>query len=174
MNVAPEEDRREKSKAPETNPSHFAPENPTNRELAKERWYTRAAWAAIGIGYSTALFGITYGEGVHATRTTVTGLLIDTIFAYLALRNSEVRKFILDGSVLPPPGHADKQIGQLLAVGSVFNFLSAASNASLAAALFVVGDYSTAVLRTGVFLLSLHLGCAWLRRVRFFRSLDRQ
>jgi hypothetical protein len=160
--------------SPEKAPSHFAPENPINRELAKERWYTRAAWASLGIGYGSAMALILYGDPSYSSRSAVTGLFIDSMFSYFALKNSELRRFILEGKVLPNPAHSMATVGTLLAVGGVLQVLSAASSALLVGSLCMAANFSEALFRGSMALVSLHLGVAWLRRVAFFRSIDSQ
>lgn len=171
-NTTPTRTQPERSKQPEQNPSHFAPENPTKKELAKERWYTRAAWATIATAYSAALFGIKYGEGEHVTRSAVTGLLLDTCFSYLALKNSELRRFILEGAVLPNPVQSDTFIRRLLGIGALFQFLGGASNTFYSVILFTQADYTSAIFRGALALTSTHLGFAWWRRFRFFGAMD--
>lgn len=159
---------------PERAPSHFAPENPTNRELAKERWYTRAAWASLGIGYGSAMALILYGDPSYSSRSAVTGLFIDSMFSYFALKNSELRRFILEGKLLPNPTHSLGSITKLLGCGGVLQILGAASNAIFVGSLCIQANFEGAVFRGAMALVSLHLGVAWLRRVSFFRSVDSQ
>jgi hypothetical protein len=161
-------------KQPEANPSHFAPENPTNRELAKERWYTRAAWASTVIGYSAALFTIRYGDSPAATPATATGLCIDSLFAYWAIKNSEMRTAILDGNALPHPTHSDPTIRRLFAIGALSSLIASCTNAIYCIERLLHGDYVGLAVRSASALVSLHQGCAWLRRARFFGSIDSQ
>jgi hypothetical protein len=169
---APEKVAAEKQT--EAKPSHFAPENPTSCELAKERWYTRAAWASIAIGYSAALFAIKYGDGPAASPSDARALCVDTLFCYWALKNSELRRFILEGSALPNPNHGDLTIRMLLAAGGLFYFLGSFTNSAYAASLFLQGDYGGGTVRTASALTTLHLGAAWLRRARFFGRIHSQ
>jgi hypothetical protein len=171
---SPENEQREQIKRHEPNPSHFAPENPTNKELAKERWYARAACASMIVGYSTALLAIKYGEGEFVPRGAITGLFLEALFSYWALRNSELRTYILDGSVLPNPSHSDMKIRRLLTVGSFFHFLGSITNIGYSAELFTDAQHTSAIFRAAFALSSLHLGFAWWRRVRFFGSIDAQ
>ena len=164
----------ERTSLPEKAPSHSAPENPTNRELGKERWYTRAAWASLGIGYGSAMGLILFGEAPYSSRAGVTGLLVDTMFSYFALKNSELRRFILEEKVLPNPAHSMATVGTLLAVGGVLQVLSAASSALLVGSLCMAANFSEALFRGSMALVSLHLGLSWLRRVSFFRSIESQ
>jgi hypothetical protein len=160
--------------APEQNPSHFAPENPTNRELVKERWYTRAAWASIVIGYAAGLASIPFADGEIITGGSTRGLLIDTVFAYWALRNSELRKFILEGSVLPNPAHSDKFIRTLLGLGAACNFGATFTSGSMSVYQLALGNYITAAITAGSAIGSLHIGAAWVRRIRFFSAINSQ
>jgi hypothetical protein len=160
--------------SPEKNPAHFAPENPTNRELAKERWYTRAGWASVGLGYVSATSLILYGEPSYSSRAVVTGLFIDSMFSYFALKNSELRRFILEGKVLPLPSHSSGAAVSLLSWGGAFQLLGATSNAIFVGSLCAEGNFRGALFRGAMALISLHLGVAWLRRVSFFRSFGSQ
>jgi hypothetical protein len=171
------------SRAPETiapekhteaKPSHLARENPPNRELAKERWYTRAAWASIALGYSATLFAIKYGEAPAATLSMARGLCVDTLFCYWALKNSELRRFILEGYALPKPTHADLTVRCLLAAGALCYLTSSVANAYYTAFLVLGGDFVGAAVRAASMLVTLHLGAAWLRRARFFGRLHSQ
>ena len=164
----------ERTSLPEKAPSHSAPENPTNRELGKERWYTRAAWASLGIGYGSAMGLILFGEAPYSSRAGVTGLLVDTMFSYFALKNSELRRFILEGKVLPNPAHSMATVGTLLGGAGILQVVSAASNAIYAGSLCMEGTFQGAVFRGAMALVSLHLGLSWLRRVSFFRSIESQ
>lgn len=165
-------EKREEHKPPEANPSHFAPENPTNRELAKERWYTRAAWTSVGVGYSAALASIVFAHGEVVTPSLTRGILFDTVFSYWALRNSEIRRFILEGSLLPHPVHGDKLIRTLLGIGAVSNFLASLSSFVTSLDQLLKHDYTATAITAASTLGSLHVGCAWLRRIKFFGALD--
>jgi hypothetical protein len=158
----------------EENPSHFAPENPTNRELAKERWYTKAAWASIGIGYCAGLASIAPVHSEAVAPSVTSGILRDVVLSYWALRNSELRRFILEGSVLPSPGHTDKLVCSLLGLAAAYSFLAALSSSTYATLLLTQHDYAGAAIIGSSALGSLHVGCGWVRRIRFFSSINSQ
>lgn len=174
IKIASDVEKPHTQQSREENPSYFAPENPTNRELAKERWYTRAAWASIAVDYSAGLFSIACANTEVVTSATTRGLLMDAVFSYWALRNSELRRFILEGSVLPTPAHADKFVRSLFGLGAACNFAASLSSGGMSAYMLLQNEYSAAAITAASALGSLHIGCAWVRRIRFFGSIDAQ